>query len=132
MAQRRLAREVTATVHGEAAADQAIETSAALFGGTGPSGLVPEVFRDMPARSLRRGTGSDRIPVVELLVASGLASSKADARRGIQGKGFYLNGEAIESPDLLVGDDAMQGPPEERFVILRKGKKNYVRLVIEG
>ena len=70
--------------------------------------------------------------MIEVLVASGLASSKADARRGINGKGFYLNGRPIDDVELRIGEDALQGPPEERFVILRKGKKNYVRLVIEG
>ena len=40
--------------------------------------------------------GLRELSVVELLVASGLATSKADARRGIQGKGFYLNDEPIE------------------------------------
>jgi tyrosyl-tRNA synthetase len=65
-------------------------------------------------------------------VASGLASSKADARRGIQGKGFYLNGQPIDDVELRVGEESLQGPPEARFLILRKGKKNYVRLVIEG
>jgi tyrosyl-tRNA synthetase len=66
-----------------------------------------------------------------VLVASGLASSKADARRGIQGKGFYLNGRPIDDVELRVGEDVLQGPPDARFVILRKGKKNYVRLVLE-
>ncbi len=68
--------------------------------------------------------------MVELLVASGLASSKADARRGIQGKGFYLNDEPIEATDLQLDESQLQGPPDSRFVILRKGKKNYVRLVL--
>jgi len=132
VAQRRLAREVTATVHGEAAADQAIATSAALFGATGSGGMVPEVFRGMPKRTFSWGVGSGGRPVVELLVKSGLASSKADARRGIQGKGFYLNDKAIESADQLVHEKDWLGPREHPFVILRKGKKNYVRLVIEG
>ena len=44
---------------------------------------------------------------------------------------FYLNGRPIDDVELRVGDDLLQGPHEERFVILRKGKKNYVRLVLE-
>ncbi|HTG50242.1 MAG TPA: hypothetical protein VL915_07095, partial [Gemmatimonadales bacterium] len=70
------------------------------------------------------------IPIVDLLVASGLASSKGDARRGIQGRGFYLNDQAIDAVDLILGEDDLQGPSDRRFVILRKGKKNYVRLVL--
>jgi tyrosyl-tRNA synthetase len=60
-----------------------------------------------------------------------LAKSKADARRGIQGRGFYLNDEPIETADLRLAEDALQGPPEGRFVMLRKGKRNYVRLILE-
>ena len=128
-AQRELAREITSIVHGAEAAAQAIQTSAALFGG---GELPAEAVAEMPERRVPRAQLPEGLPVVEVLVASGLASSKADARRGIQGKGFYLNGQPIDSVELRIGDDSLQGPPEERFVILRKGKKNYVRLVIEG
>jgi len=132
-AQRLLAREVTATVHGDAAAEQAIQTSAALFGGRiTPTGeLTIDVLPDMPERRVSRSQLPEGLPVIEVLVASGLASSKADARRGIQGKGFYLNGQPIDDLELTLGEDALQGPPDQRFVILRKGKKNYVRLVLE-
>jgi tyrosyl-tRNA synthetase len=131
-AQRTLAREVTAAVHGPAAAETAIQTSLALFSGSAEDGaLSAEALADMPERRVSRAELSAGLPVVEVLVASGLASSKADARRGIQGKGFYLNGRPIDDVELRLGEDALQGPPEARFVILRKGKKNYVRLVLE-
>jgi tyrosyl-tRNA synthetase len=132
-AQRLLAREVTSTVHGPAAAEEAIRTTEALFGSgvisrgeTFDVGTLPE----MPTREVSRSELGGRLPVLELLVASGLASSKADARRGIQGKGFYLNDEPIEATDLQLDESQLQGPPDSRFVILRKGKKNYVRLVL--
>ncbi|HEV7366115.1 MAG TPA: tyrosine--tRNA ligase, partial [Gemmatimonadales bacterium] len=132
VAQRLLARDVTARVHGEAATKEAIRTSAALFGGTsaGKRGATREALAEMPTRQVSRSKLSG-LSVVELLVASGLATSKADARRGIQGKGFYLNDEPIETADLRLGEDQLQGPPDGRFLILRKGKKNYVRLVLE-
>ena len=132
-AQRLLAREVTATVHGDAAADAVIQTSAALFGQSGGevAELPAEAIADMPERRVSRARLPKGLPVVEVLVASGLASSKADARRGIQGKGFYLNGRPIDDVELGIGEESLQGPPEARFVILRKGKKNYVRLVLE-
>jgi tyrosyl-tRNA synthetase len=130
-AQRALAREVTATVHGVEAAEAAIQTSRALFSG-GEVELSAEALADMPERRVSRAQLPDGLPVVEVLVASGLATSKADARRGIQGKGFYLNGRPIDDVELRVSEDALQGPPDARFVILRKGKKNYVRLVLEA
>jgi tyrosyl-tRNA synthetase len=131
-AQRVLAREVTATVHGEAVAETAIQTSTALFGRAADGvELTAEAIADMPERRVSRAELPEDLPVVEVLVASGLASSKADARRGIQGKGFYLNGRPIDDVELRIGDESLQGPPEARYVILRKGKKNYVRLVLE-
>jgi tyrosyl-tRNA synthetase len=131
-AHRLLAREVTATVHGEQAADEAVRTSQALFGGSGADrSTAQEGVPDMPERRVSRSQLPAGLPVVDVLVASGLASSKADARRGIQGRGFYLNGEPIDSVELQIGEDALQGPPEARFLVLRRGKKNYMRLVLE-
>jgi len=124
-AQRLLAREVTATVHGVEAAEQAVRASEALFSGQ----LDLEALPDMPTRAVARDEVLER-PILEALLASGLASSKADARRGIEGRGFYLNGQAIERVDAMLRPDDLHGPAEEPFVILRKGKKNYVRLVL--
>src|SRR3954471_12035667 len=128
-AQRKLAFDVTQRVHGKEAAEEAVRTSAALFEGRSQAtldGVLPE----MPTRAVSRSALGGRMPVIDLLVASGLASSKADARRGIQGKGFYLNDEPIEAVDLHLSENQLRGPAESRFVILRKGKKNYIRLLL--
>ena len=130
-AQRLLARDVTERVHGKAAAEEAIRTSAALFGSKSQAAVADgQALPEMPTREVSRAALGVRMPLVDLLVASGLASSKADARRGIQGKGFYLNDEPIERVDHQLSDEQLRGPPGERFIILRKGKKNYVRLVL--
>jgi tyrosyl-tRNA synthetase len=123
-AQRLLARDVTARVHGEAAAQEAVQTSEAIFEGGSAAVL------NIPERSVSRGQ-LGQLSIIDLLVASGLATSKADARRGIKGKGFYLNEEPIETPDLELREEDLQGEPGSRFLMLRKGKKNYVRLVLE-
>ena len=123
-AQRLLARDLTARVHGEAATQEAVQTSEAIFGGGSAAVL------NIPERSISR-TELGPLAIVDLLVASGLATSKADARRGIKGKGFYLNEKQIETPDLELREEDLQGEPAKRFLMLRKGKKNYVRLVLE-
>jgi tyrosyl-tRNA synthetase len=129
VAQRRLAEDITVRVHGRQAAGEAIQTSMALFGGqAGRRSGGPPV--EMPTRQVSRTALGGHLGVVELLVSSGLATSKADARRGIQGKGFYLNDEPIETADLQLGENHLQGPPDNRFIILRKGKKNYVKLLL--
>jgi tyrosyl-tRNA synthetase len=132
LAQRSLAREVTATVHGMDAAVQAERTSAMMFSSTAPvtGTLDIEVIRDLPTRSVSRSVFAGGLPIVDLLVASGLASSKADARRGIHAGGFYLNGRQIVDVNLDVPEGEVQGPDDQRFIVLRKGKKNYAKLVL--
>jgi len=124
VAQRLLARDVTARVHGDAAAQEAIHTSEAMFGGGSAAALtIPERIVSLAELG--------PLSIIDLLVASGLATSRADARRGIKGKGFYLNEEPIETPDLELREEELQGEPGRRFLVLRKGKKNYVRVVLE-
>jgi tyrosyl-tRNA synthetase len=130
VAQRLLARDVTTRVHGETATEEAIRTSEALFGGDlRVTGFAPKVIV-APTVRISRDRLRD-LSIVGLLVESGLAKSKAEARRGIQGRGFYLNDAPIEAVDLQVEENWFKGPLDDRFVMLRKGKKNYVRLVLE-
>ena len=65
---------------------------------------------------------SDGLAVVDLLVASGLAGSKADARRAIQGGGIYLNNERVADATQAASlSQAIDG----RFLVLRKGRRQY-------
>lgn len=139
LAQRLLAKDVTTRVHGAAESEQAIETSRALFEGRGATvtpgtgelqwtGFAPTVIVG-PTVRVSRSKLRD-LSIVGLLVESGLAKSKAEARRGIQGRGFYLNDAPIEAVDLKVAEEEFKGPPDDRFLMLRKGKKKYVRLVL--
>jgi tyrosyl-tRNA synthetase len=76
-------------------------------------------------------TGSELetgLALVDVLVRAGLASSKADARRGIQGRGYSVND--VQQDDVsrrLTVADLEDG----RYILLRKGKKNYVMVVVE-
>jgi tyrosyl-tRNA synthetase len=135
VAQRLLARDVTTRVHGEGAAEEAIKTSQTLFPITGEGSItlgplsVSGTGTVMPEWRVSRSE-LGVLSIVDVLVASGLATSKADARRGIKGKGFYLNDKPIEAADLKLTEGELQGPPENQFALLRKGKKNYVRLLV--
>ena len=133
VAQRLLARDVTAQVHGEVVAEGAIRTSEALFGrGTVVSPGTGELQFTGHAPTVKVSRDKLReLSIVGLLVESGLAKSKAEARRGIQGGGFYLNDVPINAVDLRLAEDEFKGPPDDRSVMLRKGKKNYVRLVLQ-
>jgi tyrosyl-tRNA synthetase len=133
-AHRLLARDVTARVHGDSAAEEAIRTSQTIFGqgkvALHLTGEATGTVAAVPERTCSRTEFPD-LAIVDLLVASGLATSKADARRGIKGKGFYLNEKPIETSDLQIREEDLQGTADNRFIMLRKGKKNYVRLVLE-
>ncbi len=126
VAQRRLAREVTALVHGEEEAERAARTGLAVFGGDSARTDYGDLASTMPncrATVTELETG---LPLVDVLVRAGLASSKADARRGIQGRGFSVND--VQQDDVsrrLTVADLEDG----RYILLRKGKKNYVMVV---
>ena len=66
--------------------------------------------------------------ILDLLAETGLASSRGDARRSIEGGGVYLNNVRVQDIEVRVRlEDAVEG----RFLVLRKGKKAYhlVRVV---
>lgn len=125
-AQQRLAREVTLMVHGETALVKAEQASSVLFGGE-LEGLdaadIQAIFADVPssqvARSELEGEG---VAVVDLLTVSGLATSKGDARRAINGGGVYLNNRRVVDPSQSV---PMSEAIEGQFLVLRKGRKRY-------
>ena len=121
-AQRALAREVTSRVHGAAAADEAERQSRDVFS-VGLVGLGPEAFQaaiqGLPIVRLEgplAGSGSTA-------VASGAASSNGEARRLIAQGGLYVNDRRVES-----FDDTLPAPVNERYWVVRTGKKN-VRIV---
>ena len=94
-AQRALAYDVTARVHGEAAGRAAIDDAAALFS--------PEPIRD-PVRleRLHKSVGGFTVPrdgvgqpIAAVLADAGLFPSRGEARRMISGGGLVINGEAV-------------------------------------
>jgi tyrosyl-tRNA synthetase len=130
IAQRKLAEEMTARVHGAAVAKGVVEASRILFGGSDLRAASADTLRvlagEIPSAQVARGelVGMN---VLDALVKSGLASSKGDARRGIQGKGFSLNGAPIGAPEAALAEgDLLAGG----YVMLQKGKKNYALLVV--
>ena len=130
VAQRQLAEEVTALVHSPDEATRAFEASAALFqrgGDRDPAALeLIATSGDIPTLHVPAANLGDESLLVDLLVRAGLASSKADGRRGIQGGGYYLNGEQVTDVNRRI---TFADFGNREFLLLRKGKKNYVKLV---
>jgi tyrosyl-tRNA synthetase len=129
-AQRRLARDLTARVHGEAAAEGVVGASRLLFGGVDLSAVGPEVFKvlagEIPTVRLTRAEFAG-LGVVDALVRAGLAASKADARRGIQQNGFSVNGLPVGEADRALGDPDLR---PGGYVLLQKGRRNYALLAV--
>ena len=119
--------EVTRAVHGATETDKAIKASRVLFGGEVAdleAEQIEDVFGDVPSIDIDSAELS-KATVVSLLAASGLARSKGEARRLIQGGGIYLNSLRTTDVQARVDrDSCLHG----RFLVLRKGAKNY-RLV---
>jgi tyrosyl-tRNA synthetase len=132
-AQRAVADDVTRRVHGESGLARARQASTALFGGelSGLSGdEIADIFADVPSSELGRAElGGEGMPVVDLLVRAALAPSRSEARRAIEGGGIYVNGRRIEQVDArAAAREAIEG----RFLVLRKGKKNYALVKLAG
>ena len=130
VAQRRLALEVTSLVHGADTAERVIAASAILFGGQPLVAASPEVLEilegEVPVAPLSATALATGVPLVDALVTSGLASSKADAKRGLEQKGYSINGDPAVAGRVLGEGDLLAG----RYVVLQKGKKNYAMLVV--
>ncbi len=132
-AQKALAREMTLLVHGPERLAGALKASEVLFGGS-LDGLGESDFADVvaeaPGKSLERsrlaGGGS---PLIELLVLSGLCASKGQARKDLEGGGIYVNNVRVADHARVVTEtDIVFG----RHILLRKGKRSYCVLHLEG
>jgi tyrosyl-tRNA synthetase len=121
-AQRRLARELTTLVHGEAATEQVEHASQALFGRGELSRLdeptLAAALREASVAELKPG-GPDTIG--DLLVATGLAPSKGAARLTISEGGAYVNNVRIESEEWT---PQLSDFLHSHWLVLRRGKRN--------
>lgn len=125
-AHRALAKAVTTLVHGETECANAVRASEIMFGG-GLEGITEGVFQDVvgevPTKPLERARleGSGML-LVELLVHAGLAPSKGQARKDIEGGGIYVNNVRVgEATRCVTTNELLFG----KYVLLRKGKRTY-------
>jgi tyrosyl-tRNA synthetase len=125
-AQRALAAEVTARVHGADVLTGVQAASAILFGEEEPH-VHAQVF-DILAREIPTVVvegESDGVALVDLVARAGLAKSKGEARRSIEQGGIYVNQQRIQDVARTIGSQDWIGG---RNLLLRKGKKEYALL----
>jgi tyrosyl-tRNA synthetase len=125
-AQRELARQVCSLVHGESETVRAEQASAALFGeevAQLDEQSLLDVFAEAPSTILPRSRlDGPGLAIVDLLVETGLARSKGQARTTVEQGGAYVNNRRSSDVAQTVGaDDLVAG----RYLVLRRGKKDY-------
>ena len=121
-AQRRLAQEVVAFVHGKEAVKEAEHISAALFTGDVKDLTASEIeqgFKNMPSVEVTNA----KTNLVEWLVdVTKIEPSRRQAREDIKNGAIYINGQRVQDVDYEL--DLSQSF-DGKFVIVRRGKKRY-------
>jgi tyrosyl-tRNA synthetase len=114
-----LAYEATRLTHGQSAADEARETSRALFSGEGEASSAPT--SELAMAALNAG-----VDLLDVLTETGLAQSRRAARDLVKQGGAYVNGERVDEVDRkLTAADLRDGQ-----ILLRAGRKRYHRLIV--
>ncbi|MER2002105.1 MAG: tyrosine--tRNA ligase [Carnobacterium inhibens] len=121
-AQKTLASEMTLFVHGEQALKDAEKITAALFSGDVKSltaNQIEEGFKNMPTFE----SSKEERNIVEWLVdVVGIEPSRRQAREDIKNGALSMNGEKITDIETIV---TPENSFDERFILIRKGKKKY-------
>lgn len=112
-----LAYEVTKLIHGEMDAQKAAQAAEALFSGAGNLENVPTVA----ISEADFGT-----KLLDLLTREGIFASKSEGRRLITQGGLLVNNEKVADIEFLFTQELMK----EEGVLVRKGKKNYFKIII--
>lgn len=119
-AQKALAEELTELVHGKDGLANALKITETLFGGD---------LRSLSAKELKEGLFDapkveveEGLTLTDVLVTSGIAKSKREARELINGNSIALNGEKVKDTELVINKDLAI---ENELVVIKKGKKSY-------
>ena len=116
-----LAYELTNLVHGEEEAKKAEEAAKALFAGGGN-------LENMPTATLTdENFMEDKIDILGILVAGGLAASRSEARRAVEQGGVSVKGEKVADIKKTYTKDEIAA---EEFIV-KKGKKSFKKIVVE-
>lgn len=110
-AKRRMAYEVTKTIHGEEKAKQALELAQNMFNNNN--------FDNAPEFK------ANSLNILDLLTESKLCSSKGEARRMVEQGGISVNDNKISSINHTLTDADF----EKGFAVLKKGKKQFIKIV---
>ena len=114
-----LAFELTKLVHGEEEAQKAQEAARALFSNGGDSANMPTC--EVSEEDLKDGA----VDILALLVKSGLAGTRSEARRNVTQGGVTLDGEKVTDFKASYTLDDFSGEGK----VLKRGKKKFIKIV---
>lgn len=115
-----LAYETTKLVHGEEEAQKAQQASAALFSGAGNMDEVPTY--ELPLALLEEDSR-----LTSILFLCGLCTSRSQARKMVEQGAIVMNDSKVEDTQLRL--NAEDFPTDG--LLLRRGKKNYCRVILK-
>jgi len=119
-AQKVLAREIITDLHGKEEYEKALNISKNLFEGdirALDSSIIENVFKNVPNYEIEKDTN-----IVELLVESGVCSSKREAREFISNNSITLNGDKINDLEFTI---TKEFAIDSKYIVIRRGKKKY-------
>lgn len=121
--QKALAEEIITFLHGHEEYEKAVKISEALFSGNIKELTLQELevgFKDVPSYNLTNCGG-----IVDILVESGIAASKREAREFVGNGSIRVNGEKVTDVEFEITKNiAIEG----KMIVVRKGKKSYILL----
>ncbi len=128
LGQKRLADELTTTVHGAEATEGAKQASAVLFGGADVSGLPESTFTiladEIETAAVSRSVLNEPDNLAGVLADSGVTASKGEATRLLKQNGISINGSKVDVSAALSAGDLQH----DRYCLVHKGKKSVFLL----
>jgi len=134
--QKRLAEEITIMTHSEKDYNTAVAASEILFGkGTKEtlSNLDEEdflsIFKGVPQFKVDKKLINNGVAILDLMAEhTQVFTSKGEARRLMKDNGLSLNQEKAQDQEKMIGTNDLIN---DKFILLRKGKKNYFLIIAE-
>jgi tyrosyl-tRNA synthetase len=132
--QKRLAQEVTTTVHGEAEFEKAVKASELLFGRSTSADLKTldsetflDVFEGVPQAEVSVSAVEAGLDIISALAENtGFLKSNGEAMRALKENSISVNKEKVSEGYRITSEDLING----QFVLLQRGKKNYFILKV--
>ena len=119
-AHKALAREIICDLHGKESYEEAVKISESLFSGDIKNFTSKEV--ETAFKGIDPFTVHEDLNVVDLLVDSGVCSSKREAREFVSNSSITINGDKVTDLEFVLTRDKCI---DSKYIVVRRGKKKY-------